>query len=270
MQKRNHLLIILLGILVAGLCFTANAQEEEHSYTVEIITEEDGHRKVFKKSYSAPQAFKHDEDYKTFFGDNPPRVMIFKDDSLDRGKSNWHQFFDLQNEDSVFTFRFDKDRFLHNKDSLLKAMDRHLEALDEHLSNLDFDIRWEDDADVHFRYFNRANQKVSIEDFDENEDKAFIKQNNLSLINDIHIYEMNIRPAARGEKLSIKFRTDVEAPLSLKIYDEQGNVFFNESLVSFRGFYDRDVDLAGVVHGTYILDIVRGKSKYSKKLVIKE
>lgn len=62
--RKQQKLIILVGLLTACLCLTAIAQKDDKSkITVEIVTDKDGEKQVFKKTYSSVEEMENDKEF---------------------------------------------------------------------------------------------------------------------------------------------------------------------------------------------------------------
>ena len=70
-------------------------------------------------------------------------------------------------------------------------------------------------------------------------------------------------------KATITFNTDHEAKYSLKVVDEIGRVFINETISAVKGFNSEEINLAKVAKGIYLVSIQsEGKEVKTLRLVV--
>jgi hypothetical protein len=167
--------------------------------------------------------------------------------------------------DSLFDQLRERLETLHQSlpglDSILK--NRIEERIIMKLPELDFESLHERLNELKDHLSIRGNTKnIEIIELEKKEQKSFnTGANNLKL--DQFAYYPNPN---RGD-LSIEFTTKQQKPVSIKVYDLIGRVWYNETVNNFQGNYNKHLPIH-LSKGVYILRIEQEGKTVSKKIIV--
>jgi Secretion system C-terminal sorting domain len=104
---------------------------------------------------------------------------------------------------------------------------------------------------------------IHVEDVQGDEFSKFDGINAKSL----KMNELNYYPNPNNGKFTLQFKAD-RRPTKIRITSLEGREIYAESLSSFEGTYQNEIDLSGQKQGIYLLQILQGKKAINKKIVI--
>ena len=269
----QQLKIISIGLLMA--CSITHAQESDQKIVVEITKEIDGEKKTFKGEYNTPEEMRADPNYREFAGDEEDYSFWFDtgDDDLvihlDQMKDmhkNVFRFFDDEDDPNGFFFHLDDDS---SRVFDFKIADFDAEEFREKMEDLGIEMS------EHFRHFKLDDNydRVSIVDVKKirvtNVEDEFGKRGIVEKNERLELEDLSFNPnPSSGGKLRIRFNTREEGDLSIKVSNLEGTDVFNRYFESFSGRYAETVDLSGQKEGIYLLEIIQGKKKITRKIII--
>ena len=105
--------------------------------------------------------------------------------------------------------------------------------------------------------------KLHLKEVEENEFSSIDGINAKSLKMD----ELNYYPNPNDGKFTLQFKAD-KRPTEIKITSLEGKEIYAETLKSFEGTYQNEIDLSSQKRGIYLLQIIQGNKATNKKIVI--
>lgn len=110
--------------------------------------------------------------------------------------------------------------------------------------------------------------RIEVEEVSD-EDAASISGNgqDLSNDNDLVMESISFFPNPSNGIVNLRFSLADHAPVDIMIFDERGNIIFNETRFDFGGTYTNDIDISREADGIYFLQIIQNTKTYSKKLI---
>ena len=105
--------------------------------------------------------------------------------------------------------------------------------------------------------------KIHLKEVEENEFTSIDGIDAKSLKMD----ELNYYPNPNEGKFTLQFKAD-KRPTEIKITSLQGKEIYAETLNSFEGTYQNEIDLSSEKRGIYLLQIIQGNKATNKKIVI--
>jgi hypothetical protein len=105
--------------------------------------------------------------------------------------------------------------------------------------------------------------KIHLKEVEEDEFSSFEGIDAKSLKMD----ELNYFPNPNEGKFTLQFKAD-KRPTEIKITSLEGKEIYAESLNSFEGTYQNEIDLSAQKRGIYLLQIIQGNKATNKKIVI--
>ena len=105
--------------------------------------------------------------------------------------------------------------------------------------------------------------KIHLKEVEENEFSSIAGIDAKSLKMD----ELNYYPNPNDGKFTLQFKAD-KRPTEIKITSLEGKEIYAETLNSFEGTYQNDIDLSSQKRGIYLLQIIQGNKATNKKIVI--
>ena len=266
----NQIKIILFGLLVA--CFTfLSAQESDQKIVIEITKDIDGERKTFKGTYDSEEEMRADPNYQEFSGDGESNSFWFS-----TGDEDIVIHLDQMSDVHKNVFRYSDDNkkgfFFHLDDDSSSIFDFHMdtfdtEALGEKMKRLGIVMS------DNFRHLNLKDEDSRAKIIDSKKikvtdvDGEFGRRGKVEKKEALALENLSFYPNSSG-KLKIRFETLVEDELSIKVSNLDGKDVFNRYFESFSGGYSETIDLSGQKEGIYLLEIIQGKKKVTKKVII--
>ena len=269
----KKLKILPLGLLLA-FSISALGQDSDQKIVVEITKEINGEKKTFKGEYDSTEEMQADPNYQEFAGDDDHNFWFDAGD--DDIVIHLDQMKDLHK--NIFRFHDDNDDangfFFHLDDSSTNVFDFNMDNFDseefrEKMEDLGIEISKSfrhfsfDDDHGGVNVFERKRIKITEVD-DEFGKRGKVDKNGLLELEDLSFYP---NPSSSG-KLKIRFTTPEQGELSIKVSNLEGKDVFNRYFESFSGRYSETIDLSGQNEGIYLLEIVQGKRKVTRKVII--
>lgn len=269
----KRLKMILIGLTLAG-CFGGWAQKDEQKIVVEITKEINGEKKTFKGEYNSPEEMQADPNYQEFAGEEDRNfwfdagdndVVIHLDQMTDLQHSVF-RFFDDEDDAGGFFFHLDDD-----SSNLFdfKIADFDSDEFRQKMKDLGIEMserfhrfNFEDDEDKGSVVDRKKIRVTDVED--EFGKRGMVEKNNVLALEDLSFYP---NPSSNGT-FKIRFNTPKEAELTITVSNLDGKDVFNRYFESFSGQYAETIDLSGQKAGIYLLEIIQGKKKVAKKVII--
>lgn len=85
--------------------------------------------------------------------------------------------------------------------------------------------------------------------------------------NDLIMESISFYPNPSNGQINLRFSLATEGDVKIMIFDQRGNMIFNESRMNFNGYYANDIDISNQADGAYFLQIVQNTQTYSKKII---
>ncbi|MCF6360608.1 MAG: T9SS type A sorting domain-containing protein [Cyclobacteriaceae bacterium] len=104
---------------------------------------------------------------------------------------------------------------------------------------------------------------LHLEDVNAEDEKAFSIEDSKNLKLD----EFNFYPNPSNGTFNLKF-AGKEKSTMVRVTDINGKEVYAEDLQNFSGIYDKEINLAGLKKGIYLLQVVQGSKVVNKKIVI--
>lgn len=265
-----------LGIISIGLllvfCWGAEAQDGDQKIVVEITKEMNGEKRTFKGEYDSTEEMRADPNYQEFAGEEDHNFWFDSGDSdivisLDHMKDmqqHVFRFFDDEDDTNSFFFHFDDDSSrvfdfniadFDSEEFVEKMRDLGIE-MGRSFRHLDFNDRSD-------RVRTMDGKRIRITDVDD----EFGKRGRVDKKEALELEDLSIYPSSSG-KLRIRFNTPEEGELSINVSDLEGKDVFSRYFGSFSGRYSETIDLSGQQEGNYLLEIIQGKKKVTRKIII--
>lgn len=265
----------ILTLMVAALSFAALGQDEDRKIKIEITKDINGEKKTFKGEYNSTEEMRADPNYQEFageegvsnfwFGSGDDDIAIHLD-QLKNNSNTFFKFFDQEDEDG-------SNFFFHNFDGEdSDTFDFHFgdsEELQEKLEELGIELdvlsnRLHDDGKRHSMSV-IVMKKVSVSDVDnEFGKKGKVDEDEQLELDDLTFYP---NPAPNGQ-LKVRFTAPSEDELTIRVSNLEGKEVFSRYFESFSGTYSERIDLSSQKEGIYLLEIMQGKKRLTKKIVI--
>lgn len=269
----KRLKIILLGLLVA-CSIIANAQDDDQKIVVEITKEVNGEQQTFKGEYNSAEEMRADPNYQEFagaqdhnfwFDSGNDDIVIHLDQMKDMHK-NIFRFFDDDEDANGFFFHLDDDS---SRVFDFKMDDFDLEEMQEKMKDLGIEMSESfnhfnfSDADKRVRIIEM--KKIRVTDVDDEFGKrGKVEKNDELELDDLSFYP---NPSSDG-KVKVRFNTPEESELAIKVSNLGGKEVLTRYFESFSGRYSETIDLSGQKEGIYLLEIIQGKKKITKKIIV--
>lgn len=276
MKKQVFFLCVLMTFISAGVL----AQESKGKVTVEITKEENGEKKTFKGTYDSKEEMNADPNYRDFTGEDPDFNFWFdgEDDQIsihiDRLKNMDHsvfRFFDEEDGDDSNSFFFQNMNgdssqgfFNLNLDNMdleeyreqMKEMGIEMEGLIDRLSS-----SVEERSSVSVLIWKKVKVMDVGEEFGK---KGKVSKDSMLELDDLSFYP---NPSSNG-RFRVRFTAPMEDELSIKVSNLDGKEVFSRYFERFSGSFSESIDLSGQKEGIYLMEIVQGKKRLTKKIVI--
>lgn len=85
--------------------------------------------------------------------------------------------------------------------------------------------------------------------------------------NDLIMESISFYPNPSNGQINLRFSLAEEGDIDIMIFDERGNMVFNETRMNFNGTYANDIDISNQADGAYFLQIIQNMKTYSKKII---
>lgn len=85
---------------------------------------------------------------------------------------------------------------------------------------------------------------------------------------ELEVEDLMISPNPGDGKFTLSFRVKEPKPITIRIYDQNGNVVYEEKIKDFYGYYSKEIDLTDKPQGTFFIQILQGIYSVIKKLMI--
>ena len=80
--------------------------------------------------------------------------------------------------------------------------------------------------------------------------------------------KISLFPNPNNGKFTLKFNSDIEEEVNIKLFNAFGSVVYNESNILINGFYSKEFDFDNISNGIYYLSFESNKTKIVKKIII--
>ncbi len=272
-------LTILLGAVVAILCFSQSSMaQDEGNIKIKITKEINGERKTFEGSYGSKEEMESDPRYREFVGEDQDFHIYFGGDDeaiieIEEFKDEMMHFFHFSDEED------EENRGIHIirpgfHNELNERVRDYLEELNERIRDLDleeFDRNFRNelhelldelDSDS-YGYANSKKLRITYVDESDFGKKGVVKDAELLELEDLRFY-----PNPSDGKLNLRFRTPQEGELEISVYDLDGKSVFNDYFQRFGGVYREEINLSDKKDGIYLLEIKLDNRRLTRKIVI--
>lgn len=258
--------------VISMVCYgmLAVAQDDDQKIVVEITKEIDGEKKTFKGEYDSPEEMRADPHYQEFAGEDDNTFWFDADDDdivvhlgqIKDMQKNVFRFFDSEDGDNGFFFHFDDDE---SKVFDFDLSDFDSEEFAERMEELGVGIS------KSFEYSRSNNsdknafesKRIRVSDVED----EFGKRGKVSNKALLKLEDLSFSPSYNG-KLKIRFETPVEDELSIKVSNLDDKDIFSRYFESYSGLYSETIDLSGQKEGIYLLEIILGDKKLTRKVII--
>ena len=271
--------IVLAVSLVLASCHFAVGQQEEEKVVVEITKDINGTKETFKGRYGSIDEMKADPKYREFAGEDGSFSFWLKDTDVDhivldfdrqKGKNDTffkyfndedgegsRIFFDYLNPDSSQSFfHFDMgETDVVEQQERLRSLGIEMEQIFEGL----------DQESEEKRITVLKIKHIKVEEVD----KEFGKRGNVSEKNKLALEELAFYPnPSTNGRFKVQFLVPQEDELTIRVSNLEGKTIFTRYFERFSGTYKESIDLSTQQAGIYLLEIVQGKKRRVKKIVI--
>lgn len=89
----------------------------------------------------------------------------------------------------------------------------------------------------------------------------------LELSDDLEMLNISFFPNPTNGQINLKFSLAQEGDLDIYLYDEGGNIVYQETRMGFSGSYVNSIDISRESDGAYFLQIMQSGKTFSKKLI---
>jgi predicted metalloprotease with PDZ domain len=110
--------------------------------------------------------------------------------------------------------------------------------------------------------FTECPEEETVEDLSDNLERPVLEtpQNNLEIRN------FSAFPNPTYGPVTVKFEGEA-GPTTVRIMDAAGKIVYQEEIINFDGYYNKDIELKRAVPGTLILTVTQGQEVYSENMV---
>ncbi len=261
-MKKN--LMLFLGVILAILTPKASAQKSNDKIVIEISKEVDGEKKTFKGEYNNMEEMRADPNYQEFSSggkrssfrvDSGDHDVVIHLDKMEEMEKKILKFFNPDEDGFFFHFDTDSATSFHFDTEDFERLKERLKDFGLSVTNNIMDEGQEEK-----RNFKRIEVSKVEGEFGR---RGWVEKNELAL-KDLRLY-----PDFRSEgKLNVRFNTTNEEELTIKVSNKRGVDIFSRYFVRFFGRYSESIDLSDQEEGVYLLEIIQGKKKLVRKIII--
>ncbi len=127
-----------------------------------------------------------------------------------------------------------------------------------------FQMDTEDPESSHSKFIIR--KKITISKIEENE--ASLDRQSSKKMEKLEPLDLSYYPNPNNGKFTLKMSVKSADPLKVSIMDLSGKIIHEEEIKTFDGNYSKDFDLSEQPSGIYLLQVLQGKSRLVRKIMI--
>lgn len=222
--------------------FKSDGKEGDNHHEIKVWTDKDGVKHMTKNGEEIELGEGNswtDKDGNEFnIKKSDGKIMIFSDDDL-------HEF--ESGDGTTFDFKFSTDDAEDGEHKVIM------------FKTIDGDDSTHETITVKIV----EHIKLHLQEVEKNEFSSIDRINAKSLKMD----ELNYYPNPNDGKFTLQFKAD-KRPTEVKITSLEGKEIYSETLQSFEGTYQNEIDLSSQKRGIYLLQIIQGNKATNKKIVI--
>lgn len=113
----------------------------------------------------------------------------------------------------------------------------------------------------------KKNQKVIVKTICKSDSKGGLKEKQAGSTKEMKMDELNFYPNPSTGKFTLEFETSDKEPVQVNVTDVNGKEVFHET-VKGEEKYKRNIELSAESKGVYIINLLQGKKKSSRKIII--
>lgn len=294
---RKNLLLFALFIMYSGAIAQTttdvDVEATDGKYHIKVTKEADGKKTTIDKTYNSLEEMKNDPDLKGIdmhIFDSEGMAFINENGS-ENGKvkvvveSEGDEKATTKESTNVFVFKskgsddkeihdievkIDEDGTKHvykdGEEIVVAEGDEEIKAIDGKNSTYEITIdESEDGEDITRNVIVKVvgSSNIHVEDVEKNDFSEIpgIDAKKLKLD------EFNYYPNPSNGKFTLQFKAD-KRPTEVKVMGVDGKTVYLESIQSFEGTYNNEIDLSKQKKGIYLLQILQGNKAVNKKIVI--
>lgn len=315
---KSFIHLIILGLLINSGTLAAQSREksktqeiqiqvdnnQDKSYHVKVVTEEDGTSKVFEKTYGSLEEMKSDSTLSIQVSGDQDSTFNIKVEKLPEDlewiealESADHQmikteegnfiFFNKNNGEPIVNYFSDADsgKTSQTYEIRIRKEGESPERMEEIKKNI-FVLKDEEGnistplGDEENEIILRKNGKTKIKKIEVR--KSSIKKANILDLSSsdedfsdfnitgipaLSLKRMNYYPNPNEGEFTLTF-SGPKKPVIVRILDQKGNLMFEEQLNDFKGYYNQVINVKTYPRGHYLMQVYQQGKVLNKKLIL--